>query len=295
MIWKNYTYKWIDFSASTQASNKDGLGYLIMLMSDSHQTILSTNETNNANTHGGYLSETLAWPRKYTFEWYIYWETFEKRSIARNQLIAAIQPEFNPWSNSRGFYDLTYEDGEWNQKTVKAKVVTAPEEIASEPCSTSFDFRFELETEKEKIDWDATKTASGWIGILWWVTFSTTFPNTFSWYWWTIICTNNWNRKAPMKISVVWNIVNPKIINTTNRQKYRIDKTTTNLIFDNRNLDNDPKKRLVVTDSGIDIRWYRNSWASIYLDPGENKIVVIWDSYDQTTTVNITFKDSRLY
>lgn len=294
MIWKNYKYKWIDFSESLQKLSKENNWYYLMLTSDLHTTALNTTITDRANYHGGYTSETLAWPRLYTFEWQIYGSNQVNRSIAWNQLIAAIQPEWNP--ADRWFYDLEYEDWEGTKKAVKAKVFSAPEEIPSnKPCDVTFNFRFELQVETEKIDWDTLTTVSWWVWIIWWVPFATTFPNTFTWYGWAITCTNNWNRTAPVKIAVIWSIVNPKIINLTNGEKYRITKTTTNLIFDNRNVDNDPTKRLIVTDAGVDIRWYRSSWASIFLDPWVNQLVIIWDSYDPATVVNISFKDSRLY
>jgi hypothetical protein len=43
-------------------------------------------------------------------------------------------------------------------------------------------------------------------------------------------------------------LVNPKILNITNGDAYRLETTTSNLEFNNINLENDPTKRLLVTD-----------------------------------------------
>lgn len=294
MIWQNFQYRWLDLSNSTQKTQWDTLWYWIVLQSEVHTTDLSTDIFENANYHWWYTSATLAWPRLWTFSWKIMWTNKSNRDKARSDLVAVIQPDANPWSLNRWFYTLNFQDWQWNDRRVNAKVYKAPEPSFWNPCDTSFDFTFELITESEKIYWEY-KTSTWWIATVWGMTLPTTLPTTLTWYAGTISCTNSWNRSAPVRISVVGSITNPKIINTTNSQKYRIDKTTTNLVFDNTNQTNDPRKRLVVTDSGTGITGYRNSGSSVYLDPGENKIAVIGDSYDASTTVTINFYDTYLY
>lgn len=292
MIWTNWNYKGIDFTDSVQYISKVDNWYAIFLQNEEHNTQSTMNSFERANYHGGYSSEVLVNPRYLNFTWKIVWHTKALRHEAWNTLISAIQPDPNPASPS--FYNLTFKDDGWNDRLIYAKVETMPQ-ASNWLDDPIIEFSFTLYSETEKVYGSTTNTATWWVGIIWWNTFATTFPTTFSWYGWTIACTNAGNRSAPIKVSVVWNIVNPKIINTTNWQKYRIDKTTSNLIFNNRNEDNDPKKRLVVTDSWVDIRWYRNSWAGIYLNPWINNLVVIWDSYDAGTTVTITFLDTYIY
>jgi len=294
MIWINRQYKWIDFTDSVQYASRVANGYGVFIQNEVHWTTTRTDVFDRANYHGGYSSETLAGGRLFTFDCIAVWSTKAQRNTIRNTIVAALQPEPNPWASNRGFYDLDFDDDWWNARTVKAKVFTPPTPT-NDLDDPLIRFTFELYAEEEKIYWDTEKTTSGTVGYLWGFTLSTPLPYTTAWYINIISVTNAGNRAAPFKMQLLGEAVNPKIINLTNGNKYRIEKTTTNYIFDNRNLNNLPTERLVVMDNWLDIRAYRSSGASIYLDPWVNELVVITDNHDTTNTVEFTFRDSYLY
>ena len=294
MIWKNRKYRWIDFSDDIQNISMQDNGYGIFIQNEVHPAVLRTDTFDRANYHGGYSSETLAGGRLFTFDCILVGNTKAKRHIAWNSLVAILQPDPNPWALGRGFYDLDFKDDWGNDRTVKVKVFTVPtpDNGLDDP---TIRFTFELYAEEEKIYWTEVKSETWTVGYLGGTTLPMTLPTTLSWYIGKITVNNEWNWAAPIRVSLVWNAVNPKIKNVTNGNIYRIDKTTSNLVFDNRNLDNDATKRLVVTDNWTDIRAYRSSGASVYLDPGENELVVLTDNYDTTNIVTITWRDSHLY
>lgn len=294
MLGKNFKYKWIDFTDETQELSVINNWYWIILQNNIKDVNLRTDIYNRANYHWSYSSETLSSWRLFTFTGKIVGTTKTQRYSAWNQLISAIQPENYPWVINRWFYNLERQNDNWDARTVKAKVFQPP--IPSNWLeSTVIDFTFELYAENEKIYDPTTNTATGSIWYMGWMTLSTTLPQTFTWYAWKITCNNSWNRAAPIKISVVWNVVNPKIFNITNWQKYRITKTISNLIYDNRNLNNKQNEILVVTDEGSDIRAYRNSWWLIYLEAWTNELIITADSFTWSPVVTITWRDTYFY
>ena len=294
MIGYNRQYKSLDFSDTTQETSIRTNWYGIVLQDEVHTATLRTDTYDRANYHGGYSSESLLSPRVFTFTGKIVGNTKALRHTARNSLVSKIQPEANPWSLGRGFYDLTFLDDWGNARRVSAKVFKMPEP-SNDLDSPVIDFTFDLLSENEKIFWETLQTVTWWIWFVGGFTLPVTLPATLTWYAGYMTCTNNGNWASPVKISVVGNVTNPKILNITNWNKYRLTKTTTNLVFDNQNLNNDPTKSLVVTDAGTDIREYRNSGAGIYLNTGANNLVVIADSYTGTPVVTVNFYDSYIY
>ena len=153
-------------------------------------------------------------------------------------------------------------------------------------------FTFELFAETEKIYWDITKLVEWGIWAVWWFTLPATLP-TASWNYLNAIELNNeWNHEAPIRLEIIWSCTNPKILNITNKYKYRIDWETSIMVFDNTNLLNNPKQRLVVTDNGVDIKAQRNSWSDIYLSPWLNYIVVTSDEILDDPLIRIRFRDT---
>jgi len=294
MISFNFKYKWIDFTHSVQKTSLDTLGYGIFIENETHQTTLTTNTFERANYHGWYTSDTLAGLRVFSFSWRVAGKTAANRETWRRQLFSTIQPEGDLGKFDRGFYDLEFTDGLSNVKTVKCKVFNAPN-VKHEKCNISGTFEFDLIAETETISGKTTKTATGWIGYLWGFTLGTPLPIPLSWYVGKITCVNSGDWVSPVRVSVVWACTNPKIINITNWNKIRIGTNTSNLIYDNRNLDNDPTKRIVLTDSGTNILQYRDSGGGILLESGTNELVVLADSYAPGTVVTVTRRDGRIY
>jgi len=295
MINKNWKYKDIDFSCSEVVSSKSLNWYSYLIRNMTMQTWLRTDFFDIANYHWSFVSETLATWRTFTFECTLYADDMAKATDWRNKLIKNLQPEANPWSLNRGFYPLYFTDWNWVDKFVYAKVTELPDPSFDSKITKTFDFTFSLYAESEKI-FSTTYNSSVWsIWFQWWFTLPTPLPNSLSWYAWYISCNNIWNWSAPINVSIVWDVVNPKLINITNWNKYRIDKTITNLVFNNINLENNPTKRLLVTDAWTNISQYRNSWAWIYLDSGVNNFIVLADSFSWNPIVTVNRYNTYLY
>jgi len=288
MLWRKFAYRWLDLT--------DGVQSDIVLIDNVRNIPLRTQLYNRANYHGTYTSSTLAWGRLFIFRGQIFGETKAERRAGRKKLIDVIQPEPNPNAYNRGFYELTWETDWGIEMTTMAKVYQAPEATnwLDDPI---IEFTFSLYAESEKVYEPTQKTASGWIWFFIGTPLSTPLPTPFSWYAWAISCTNEGNRPAPIKVNVVGSCDNPRIINTTNSQKYYIGNgsnpyTSTNLVYDNRNLDNSPTEQLIVTDQWTNIKQYRTQGGDIFLEPWENHLVVLADDYPNSSSVTITWRDS---
>lgn len=299
MLGKAYQYKWLDFTDQVQSSLLESQGYCYVLQNIDKNVPLRTDTFDNANYHGWYSSATLAGGRLFTFAGKVCALTKEKRWQAWRILMNKLQPEPNPNVLSRWFYDLTWTDDDGSLRTVKAKVFTHPQPSNGvvDPENTVIDFVFELYAETEKVYDPVVNTETGGIGTHGGMTLSTPIPDYLSWFAWYIECNNEGNRDAPLKVQVVWSVTNPKIINITNQQSYRLGTptnpyTSTNLVYDNRNLNNVITERLVVTDNNVDVKKERSSWSDIYLSPWINYIIVLGTG---TANVTVTRRDTYFY
>ena len=294
MLGKAYRYKTLDFTDDTQFTSQQTNWYSYILQDVIKDTSTRTQVTDKANFHWWYSSETLAWPRLFTFTGKIVGLDKAKRRTARNELISALQPEWNPNVINRWFYQLLFQDDWGAERFAFCKVFTMPE-ARNGLDNPVIDFRFELLSESEKIYSITQKTATGTSGAFGGNTLPNTLPNTISWFVWAIPVNNEWNWIAPCKITVVGTATNPKIFNLTNGNKYRINWVTTNLVLDNRNLLNNPLENFIVTDNGQNIKAQRNSGADIFLQAGINQIAVLTDDPTESPTVTITWRDTFIW
>lgn len=299
MLGKAYQYKWLDFTDQVQSALLESQGYCYVLQNIDKNVPLRTDTFDNANYHGGYTSATLAGGRLFTFVGKVCALTKEKRGQAWRILMNKLQPEPNPNVLSRWFYDLTWTDDDGSLRTVKAKVFNHPQPSNGviDPENTVIDFVFELYAETEKVYDPVVNTETGGIGTHGGMTLPTPIPDYLSWFAGYIECENEGNRDAPLKVQVVWSVINPKIINITNQQSYRLGTptnpyTSTNLVYDNRNLNNVITERLVVTDNNVDVKKERSSWSDIYLSPWVNYIIVLGTG---TANVTVTRRDTYFY
>lgn len=290
MIWKNFVYKWLDFTDQVQQTKLTNSGYCYILQDVIKNVPLRTQTSDKANFHWWYSSETLAGQRLFTFVGKVVWLDKDKRHQARRELMLALVPEWNPNIINRGFYELLRQDDWGNNRLAYCKVYWMPEPT-NDLDSPVIDFRFELLSETERIYWDQHivqwhKAIHGWI------TLSTTLPETFGSYVWAIPITNNWDWIAPTKIQIVGKCTNPKIINTRNGNKYRINWETNNLVLDNRNLNNNPLETFIVTDNWVNIKEKRHSGADIFLEAWLNSIAVLTDDPTENPVITITYRDT---
>ena len=104
-----------------------------------------------------------------------------------------------------------------------------------------------------------TTTVTGTTGTFTGNLLSNTLPNTLGVYTNALSVTNNGNWLAPCTITVTGSCSNCQIINFTNNRQYRLNGSTTLLVHDTTNPNNDPLSQLVVTDNGNDISANRES------------------------------------
>lgn len=294
MIGKKFRYKGLDFSDNVQNISQQTSWYSYIIQDNVRNISTKTTIFDNANSHWWYSWEALAWPRLFSFTGKVIGTNKTNRDIAWDLLVSNIKPEWTLNALTRGFYDLNFQDDWGNERTVKCKVYWVPEPT-NWLGSPVIDFTFELLWESEKIYWVTTYTITGTRAFFGWITLPTTLPIWMGGYAWAIPITNAWNWIAPCKIQIIWQATNPKIINITNGNKYRLDLVTTNLILDNRNLNINPLETFIVTDNWVNVKEFRNSWADISLEAWLNYIAILTDDPTETPVVKITYRDTYIY
>jgi len=117
--------------------------------------------------------------RRFEFTASIKAENCSKKDEAYDFIYGQLQPDFNPYSLERGFYDLEREDCNGVNKFTKAKVTQMPQPQGDQ-CSNVVEFTFVLESETPDIYSRTEKTVSGVIASHGGFTLSTPLPHTLS-------------------------------------------------------------------------------------------------------------------
>ncbi len=280
MIIKNVTYKWNSFDSI----------HNIVFRDNNKWVNLRTDIINKQNFHWSRSTNTLAEGRLFTFTGLIYWATYQERQIWIDFLNWIIKPEWLPTETNRWFYQLTWEDWNWNKFKTQAKVFSMCDfkHIPNEPI---IEFTFELYSEQAWYYWfeDLIYTWVDTWNIVW-IQLETIFEFSLSQISNTIQITNSWDFVAPCSIRLQWTLENPVIYNNTTQTAYRLDwVTTTDLIIDNR------WEILIVTDKWLNISRYRWSWSSsIFLNPWINEIFIFGDNVDPSITVTIEYNHTYI-
>ena len=294
MIGKARKYKWLDFTSAIQIASQVSNWYSYILQDIKKDVALRTQSYDRANYHWWFSSETLAWPRLFTFSGVAIWTTKPQRDSALKLIMAQIKPEWNPNIQNRWFYDLNWKTDWWEDRTCKAKVYSLPS-VTNWLDDPIIQFSFELYSETEKIYSPTTQIVTWWRWYLGWMTLPATLPNYFTNFLADIEVNNWWDWYAPCKISVVWKASDIQILNLTNGNVYRNNWVTTDFVLDNTNISNNPTELLVVTDLWANIKSNRNSWADIFLNPWLNKLVVLTSDPSETPTVYISWRDTFIW
>lgn len=292
MLWKNFRFKNLNFWGSYQKNLWENLKYCYILQERSDDMNINTSVIENSNYHGGMVSHTILWVRYFNFTGVVVWRTKQQRWIAWEllQKNIVVQPNVN-WNE---YYDLFFEDDNGVEKTCKVKVSKPITLLSNDINDSKITFSFQLTSPSEKIYGRSRKNYEFWLWYLGGNTIPFTIPYIISWYAGYISLNNEWNWYAPFEIKIVWKCTNPRIINITNWQKYRLEYVSSNMVYStlNQDFNIDP---LVVEDLGINIKKYRASWSKIYLEPGENKLVVLSDDPTENPQIFLKFRDSFSY
>ncbi len=283
MIWKKFIYKWLDMSDENSTINN------FVLQEVSKSTLYRTTVKNKQNYHGSDASPTLASGRLFTFNFSIFW-TRTQRANAQQKLEAVIIPEFNPWKTT-WLYALQWTNDNEIDVKIQAQVFWSITYDEMEPWTTIINGSFELFAPDPVYQWLITKNNAWEYWRSWWTTLWTTLWVALDELLAEITFTNNWNWTAPVRITVTWNIENPKLKNITSDTYYWLTRTCTDLLFDWT------WTGLIVTDEWVNVKADRMVWSEIIrVVPGENTFLLSWTnfSYDSEVVWNIYFNDSYL-
>ena len=269
MIWTNYVYKTLDFSPA----NIPNTG--IFITNVNNWTVQRDEVVDNANDHWSVASTTLESWRLFTFEWYCFGMDKDARWTSWELLNSVINVE--PFVDSNPYYTLTFNTDKWDARYTLAKVRKKPE-AENWMCDPRIKFTFELYAQTNAIFAPVEQTAAWLTTFFWGTNFANNFPDWRGNYTWWVLCLNNWNYKAWIELTIIWNLLNPTIKNLTNWLEYKISWTTSQLVVNSRNW------LRTVNDLWADIKYKRNYWKPILLSPWSNIIIVTSDEWTWTVS-----------
>ena len=275
---KSFQYKWVNIST-------EAITNWVILDDIQYSLNTRTQIYNNELFHWWTASKTLWNLRLYTISGKIVWMTAEARENAMRTLnsIAII------WTWNE-YFEFKFEDfTSWEYKS-NCKVYTPISFDTQEKWVPIINFSFELLSDKpEYVSYSTTIDNTSYdpsVYFAWWIELGVVLWTELDWV--NGIEVNNlWNFTARCKIQLIWNLVNPKIINHTNNRAYWLSTTTSNLVIDNT------WTTFKVEDVGVDVSSNRTSWSvSILLNPWVNVLTLIADNDTTWTQVNIYFNNT---
>ena len=285
MIWRYWKYNWLDLSDEIWMQTR------FMMQSSQYTAPVRISTTANSNDFGGRLSKALTDWRLFNFSGVVFDDSRYWRGAAYERIYNKIMVESDPSKNQ--FYDLTWIDDLDKPKTVKAAVY-------SEPIATNWiwqnytNLEFSLYSTSPRIYNPTVEVCEWWTWFFWWVA----YPYSLGDPWWgcgfPVVCINNGNWAAPVRIEVFWDCEDIKIFNVSNLSyALRMEWEFKDFVYDNTenvSIESNGKISQIITDQGADVSRKRQSWQWILLEPWANNIVVTVKSW--TPTVKITFRDT---
>lgn len=262
----NFNYKNVNFGDSQALTNN------FAIQNVRYGLNLLTQVYEKTTWHGAYSTNTLAWGRLLSITGIVFWATRADRWNAEQTLQNIIKPEYYLDTPTRGFYEYSFENDNWDKVKWMWKVYS---DIRYEDTLDSplIQFSFDILSEDPTLKWYNQKNTSGFDWFIGGNTLPFTLPVQFNCLIGTINVVNAWNWIAPVYIQVQGSLDNPVIRNLTNSRRYWVLKTTTDLIFDNT-WDN-----VVVTDAWVNVKGLRKPWSKLlYLDPWNNTLILLSDT-----------------
>lgn len=237
----------------------------------------------NDNSDGVYSSNITTWARYFEFTGRIYGTKTEKE-LAYKKLKEVIKSEDFPSITNRGFHTLKWTDKRWQAVQIQAKVYKAL--TTKESAHNMLEFSFTLLADEPLYKSQSETIENGGLWRLWGNTMGNTMGNALNEGTDTITITNNWDKKAPVYIQILWALTNPRITNITTGQSLKILQDTTILVVDNRT------KPFIITENGVNIKASKR-WEYIYLAPWDNEVVITSEGGD--TEVDVTIKTNDTF
>lgn len=275
---RNWEYKGLQLSNRTKLYN-------FQILDVPQKITYASDVFNNRNNNGAYTTNVTAGARVFLFKGIIYGTKAEKEE-AYKQLKAIIKTEDFPGIQNKGFYTLNWTDKRGINVTTSAKVYQPL--LTEEGRNESLEFEFTLLSENNFYLSQVEKTINWGVGLLWGNILPNILPNNLFGGSDYIEVTNDGDYKAWLYISVIGELLNPRITNITTGQTMKIAGTTNNLIVDNR------KKPFLITDGGVNIK-AQQTGQFIYLVAGLNKIVVSCENYTGNDQADVYIKYNDTY
>ena len=289
MIWKAYQFKTLDFTDARQCELMQASEYAYPLQKVDTELWEHTQTSLNENYHGGLLSKTLLGVRYFNFEGIAVGMEKELRGTVQNLLRKELQVEANPQNNP--YYNLYWQMDDGTPVFCRVKV-TKPVSFTNNLGDIQLPYKFQLASPSEKyygVDLHVVKKQLGNAGG---TTLATWLGVALGGYGKEILVENKGNRQAPIKIEVLGYCTNLKLLNLTNKQKFRVEAITTEFVYDNTNSDFDPNKELVVEDKKQNIKPKRSTGNQIFFEPWWNRLVVITDNPAEKAEVILSYRDT---
>lgn len=278
MLLKNFSYRWYTLSDDNANTNH------IVLQNEVKEVKLRTEVYEKQNSHGSYSSTTLASGRLLTISGYIFGKTKAERFIGEQIIEAITTPELYPSSTNTGFYNLTFTDDGGIDRKISCKVYSKPtyKHDVDQPI---IEFEFELYSDDPNMLSLGENTASGTLGSFGGLKLPTKLPAKLNNKVNDFFVTNTWNWLAPVTITVVGILTNPKV--WVNNRYYQVVGSTSNLVIKNT------LSKFTVTDNGVDISALRGAGSqSLALNPWSNNILLDSDDVNGTATIQVAWNDS---
>lgn len=289
MIGQSFRYKTLDFTDAVQHRLQATQGYSYPLQDIEYQLANRTQTILNENYHWGLLSQTLYGVRYFNFEGIALWLDKQARGIVHHLLRTALTIEANPQKNP--YYSLFWKTDDGRDVFCKAKV-TESITFKNALGDLRMPYEFQLASPSEKYYGIQLHSVEKHLWSSGGTTLSTSLGVALGGYGGEIVIENKGNRQAPVRIQIQGKCTNPKIINLTNSQKFRLEAITSDLVYDNQNLDFAPNKELVVEDKKINIKNKRSTGGHIYLESWYNRLVVLTDDPNERATITVLYRDT---
>ena len=289
MLWKAYQFKTLNFTDAVQCESIQTKEYAYPLQKVDTELWEHTQTFLNENYHGGLLSKTLLGIRYFNFEGIAVGMEKELRGAVQKLLRKELQVEANPQNNP--YYNLYWQMDDGTPVFCKAKV-TKPISFTNNLADIQIPYKFQLASPSEKFYGVDLHTVKKVLGVVGGTPLATGLGVALGDYGREIVVENKGDWQAPIRFEVLGNCTNLKLLNLTNKQKFRVEAITTEFVYDNTNPDFEPNKELIVEDKKQNIKPKRSTGNQIFLEPWRNRLVVLTDNPTEEAEVLLSYRDT---
>lgn len=233
--------------------------------------------------HGVYCSPVFARERVIEVRGKIWGKTKEERGIRRKKLEEIFTLPSLP-TRSNGYYPLAFTDDDGTQWEIQAKVITLPS-YDHDLSAFVIDFSLELLAQNPVMYSKEEYSFSGNYGRMAGSPLNFTLPQSLSEYSGKVEAINEGSFSSPCRIEISGSITNPKILNITTGQSWKINRQITP--DDHVVIDGFSQTLTINEIDSISLRAEGSKW--VQMTPGVNYFVLTGDDYDADDTQKASF------